>query len=879
MADLAPEGLSIAEIADQLAREIREHGIVDATAGSIHTATLALAHVYREFLTHEQRLSLEGVGLLKWDMLRPPSFVVPEVFLQPPWSLSEEQAWELVRVLLNTARSDRAVELQMHKGIRLSWDDLRLRGNQLALRLDEPKGNKLERSWSGRRTRRVAILKRLLEMRSPSAPLEETAVFTLRSIWERIGQHDSSVRDTERILSGSGEAKRLNPNWWRALPIRPEHTVWVCTVCGQIQSFEALGHCLNFRCGGALRAVQAHDLEPNHYRELYLEIVPAAIRVEEHTAQIDKDRARELQDDFKHGRIQVLSCSTTFELGVDLGDLDTILLRNVPPESFNYAQRVGRSGRRGVPGLAVTYCKRSPHDVYHFQDPERILQGKIQPPALTITNLKILTRHATATVLSKYFRSHPSEFGSVKRFFGDLGTPRVVENVRRFIDEHKADITRELKDIMPKETWQMLGLLDGTWDREIAGPESQLRYGEMELSGDYRAVADLEIRAQKAKDYNTAKWAVDRARTIEDEDVLSFLSRKAIIPKYGFPVDVVELDIHRKSDDESAGVVLQRDLSIAISEFAPTSEVIANKRVWKSHGLKKVAGYAWERVCYSRCIRHALFQEYRAGEAPPTEKCCTRMMHGEYIVPKFGFIKKRGMALIPQRRPSRVFSSRPYFVSSADSDIQTIDMPSNEPLTRITHATPGYMVVLCEGRRGRGFYICPECGTGSDRLLRTHKTALDEPCRGRFEEGLALGHKFVTDVVKVTLLHHNLGPEDPTWFAYSVGYALSAAAASVLSVPLTDLSATIAYARGGTVPPIVLYDNVPGGAGLVARLEHQDVFLQVLRAAYERVSGDCCGEETSCYACLRTYGNQFAHEHLKRGPVRRYIGELLDRWR
>jgi len=69
------------------------------------------------------------------------------------------------------------------------------------------------------------------------------------------------------------------------------------------------------------------------------------MRVEEHTAQLENETAREYQREFKEGKINILSCSTTFELGVDLGDLDTIFLRNVPPESFNYAQRVGRAGR------------------------------------------------------------------------------------------------------------------------------------------------------------------------------------------------------------------------------------------------------------------------------------------------------------------------------------------------------------------------------------------------------------------------------------------------------------------------------------------------------------------------------------------------------
>ena len=166
------------------------------------------------------------------------------------------------------------------------------------------------------------------------------------------------------------------------------------------------------------------------YRVLYESCdLPPAMRAEEHTAQIDSDAARERQDEFEKGRIHLLSSSTTFEIGVDLGDLEAVFLRNVPPEPFNYTQRVGRAGRREKPGLALTYCRRNPHDLHHFENPEeRIIRGSVRPPRLRMTNQKIIYRHMAAAALSAFFKNgaNGERFANVKSLIGDWACPRAV---------------------------------------------------------------------------------------------------------------------------------------------------------------------------------------------------------------------------------------------------------------------------------------------------------------------------------------------------------------------------------------------------------------------------------------------------------------------
>src|SRR5207247_2510542 len=143
-----------------------------------------------------------------------------------------------------------------------------------------------------------------------------------------------------------------------------------------------------------------------------------------------------------------------------------------------------------------------------------------------------------------------------------------------------------------------------------------------------------------------------------------------------------------------------------------------------------------------------------------------------------------------------------------------------------------------------------------------------------------LGHEFITDVLRIRF--HRVPPATVTdglqWFGYSVAYALLYGSQEILEVPIQDLSVTVRSAAVDELPEIIVYDNVPGGAGLVARLEDATMFRRCLESARDRVAGACgCAVDSSCYGCLRSFANQFAHPRLKRGPVLMYLSELLAR--
>lgn len=401
-----------------------------------------------------------------------------------------------------------------------------------------------------------------------------------------------------------------------------------------------------------------------------------------------------------------------------------------------------------------------------------------------------------------------------------------------------------------------VGLENDRWIENIAGPQSRLAYVETEVCADYSEMKALRQQYfDEGKDSYVGRIG-KRMKTIADEQALNFLSRKAVIPKYGFPVDVIELDT-RSGDGNPTGVALQRDLSQAIAEYAPGGKVVANKLEWESCGVKAISGKEWP-------VRHYRYDSARnftqSAEGDPSGG-------RKYLIPEFGFVtplfKKPSK---PRGRAQRLYTTRPFFegFGKAAHPETTVVLG-----VHVTKALPGTLVILCEGRNGEGFHICRSCGAHMTSPRGEHKSPSGSECRGTLEK-FSLGHELVTDVVRLQfpMLRDQ-------WDAYSVAYAILLGAAETLNIPDTDLNVTIAGGVNPDEAAIVLYDNVPGGAGLVAQLEQERVFREVLEGARERVAGNC-GCDSSCYGCLRSYRNQFAHPYLDRTIALGFMESALE---
>lgn len=145
---------------------------------------------------------------------------------------------------------------------------------------------------------------------------------------------------------------------------RGKLSIYQCDTCGRVTMKNCENRCTSIRCNGTLHEISFETLvENNHFARMYEEDQMQPLHIKEHTAQLGRKEQQYYQKLFIDQDINALSCSTTFEMGVDVGTLETVYLRDVPPTPANYVQRAGRAGRSlKSAAYALTYAKLSSHD-------------------------------------------------------------------------------------------------------------------------------------------------------------------------------------------------------------------------------------------------------------------------------------------------------------------------------------------------------------------------------------------------------------------------------------------------------------------------------------------------------------------------------------
>lgn len=669
-----------------------------------------------------------------------------------------------------------------------------------------------------------------------------------------------------------------------------------CKKCGKVTPYYCKGFCSSVKCDGSLEKYDPTiDLQNNHYANLYRDTRMSPLFIKEHTAQLAKDQQTIYQQGFVNGKINALSCSTTFEMGVDVGSLETVYMRNVPPSPANYVQRAGRAGRAlHSAAFVMTYAKLSSHDFTFYNNPQKMISGLIQAPVFEIKNRKVINRHIYAVALSSFLAAYP------KVYDGDNQTVLLNEGGYDLLKDYLRQKPQHLKNLLeksiPADVHKELGIDDYSWIDSLIGDDGCLEIAVKE----YRDTIDYYEKQMKAyarvKDYKNAgdyerklqKFRCAREDGEGKKSLIDFLVRNNVLPKYGFPVDTVELLPDVSAVGSNKALQLARDLQMAIAEYAPGSQVIADGKMYTSRYIRKMPSKAssngWEIGHFCKCPNKECAEPNFTKQDIPSEgrECVSchfpikKRFWQTTLEPRRGFIAENGEGKdVPMHRPEREYKSDDYYIGDPTRNvIDTLSFSVNENNIEIESTSNDSLVVVV---RSPEYAVCPVCGYATDDPFpKKHKNPYGYYCKN--EEAISkkyiLSHDFKTDVAKIVF---QTPAASDTNTMLSVLYALLEGMSTALGIERTDIKGTLHKVNWNNrlIYSIILYDAVAGGAGHVRRIVTKDgaAFQNVLHAAYDLVQG--CDCDTSCYKCLRNYYNQKIHDQLDRHIAANFIKPWL----
>ena len=605
----------------------------------------------------------------------------------------------------------------------------------------------------------------------------------------------------------------------------------------------------------------------------------AYMRAQEHSAQLPRSQLKEYEADFNAGRINLLACSTTMEMGVDLSNVGLVVNANVPPSVANYRQRVGRAGRRREPwAFSVTWCRDMPLDKKVFEDPRRLLQGRMTPPRVALNSPILCGRHVNAAAFAGWLRQQGGigVMDKIGPFFGmdQAGKVQPDAPVDRFI----AALTGPGAEAFLPDLPALLrrSCLDGRSARDLAPQVAQRMQMIVDRwRGEYKALVQRSLTAGE-KDVSSALAA--RAATMHSAYLLSELAREGFTPAYGFPSDVVTFDhistgrgfARGGSDTHSAS----RTLDVALREYAPGADVVINSLVYTSEGIRP----AWSTQASASHLED-LRQLYRctacgkphlARDLPEACGC------GALIPPTRAKKTLRPVGFVGRSEPHigyELLHNAPYRMPEISADDVAFTALPGEAGWSMRATPKGQVITLGSGEEEAGYAICLICGRaaseapGGDlgpgplpKAMVGHRplvtgdksTLVSGRCMGgegtsRFQRHVHLVHDRATDVFELQMPQ---GTGHGAAFALAAGLRESLAA--WLGVQTDELGIATGPSLGADQSKRVsafLYDKAAGGAGLSLRLDEEGRLGGLIFDAVDRLT---CPEHCAhgCPACI-----------------------------
>lgn len=751
----------------------------------------------------------------------------------------------------------------------------------------------------------------------------------LRQFWDALVKppvslllkyNPGSALDGETIRIASGDSQPL----------------FVCKSCGLRQMHVLKGKCSAFHCQGEVEEIDTAERESmrqrNHYLASYEEDGHVTVRAREHTASLSTDLRESIEKEFSEGRINVLSCTTTMEMGVDLGDLEAVINLNVPPGIANYQQRTGRAGRRAQAApFCVTSARNTNYDQSVFREFSRYLGSQPGTPFIHLDNPELFWRHQQSVLLAHFLRQRITEQDinapSLKHLFGDVFGQ---DQLRAFTDELLQWVESDAGKAAAAEAEALRQRLPSSLRHIGAHGESltqrflaNLREFAEEVKERCGKYTEKMIESATASDFKKAAYWQRMREDYMGQFLVNQLSGRGLIPTYSFPVHSLSLEVTQERQQQGWGgtdVALSRDASQGISEYAPGAEVVANGRIWTSRGLahypKAFMPERWYVAC-PECF-HVDIADAKE-ELPPACSNCGSIdgRRKRLFIEPHGFVTsytdRKGRDPGGSRRRVKAADEARLIASPRDDAFTETDLPFLRTALLNAHEREadglrGTMFIANRGVYSEGYFRCKLCNfsgpikpDGASKQAKTKKAAAsgiglqlvhEDPMTGlrcRNEQLSRLGvdfvHRFDTDVRLFRFLQPlpapTVGEVTPRRFherlARTISEALRLAMIGLLQLQSGEVRATYRlYGALGNTLEVVLYDAVPGGAGYCARIgEAGFSFDALLRTARERL--DCPAHcDSGCRSCLCDYGNQRHWDSFERLPALAWVDSLLN---
>ena len=675
--------------------------------------------------------------------------------------------------------------------------------------------------------------------------------------------------------------------------------------------------CLAWGCDGTLEFV-AED--PDNYNLQLLDERYEMLRPEEHTAMVPHEQRERIENWFKGSgdAVNTLVCTQTLELGVDIGALDSVLLRNMPPLPANYWQRTGRAGRRHRMAVNLTYCRPTSHDRAYFGEPNKMLSGRIDPPAFNLRNEHMVSKHVHAAVLTwlNQKASDPSlsiaEQAAMRETLARVLPRRIAEYLfettgqlrvepfslvplRTLLTQYRGELVQYMTEIF-RDGWpaadaevtttqalaEHVDRLPERLDQVVQRLRRRLlwAYREMQRLNRIReqnATLEQEDEAQfrrcdrlikKLKGVQMRKRR--EAEGFDDINTLGVLAAEGFLPGYGLDngsvIGMAEVPFWQMG---SMDFDLPRPPSVALREYVPGNLIYANGHKFVARRFHRdLEGEQGELPLFEVSVDREALIETRLGQnagalggtmLQAISVCDVDLIHQSQISDEEE--NRFQMAVAIYGREQGRHNGGTMFGWGG----------RQLSLRRGVHfrlVNVGASSLVAQDTPELGYPVCRVCGQSVSPLasaaqLQNFGDKHAERC-GRRPNSIG----FFADVVADCLTLPACGNAVE---AYSVLEAIRMAAAQVLDMHREDLQILVVGHTDRDEVDGFLWDPMPGGSGLLQQL--RDGFPEIVAVAQEIASGCPSGCAQSCIDCLQTYRNGYYHKYLDRHVVEQRLAD------